>query len=327
MISAVRKLEDVKLQLQFHSFFSKITIAIKTQLHKRNKHQSPYNFERLCKAIPALAKAVITNPDGVSTIDFSDATSVKLLNQALLKYHYQVDHWDLPEGYLCPPIPGRADYVHHVADLIAESNPSVLEGRSRQIRCLDIGTGANCIYPILAHRSYGWKFMASDIDERALINAQALVKHNRLLKGAIEFYYQRNRTFILKGVIEPEDYFHAVFCNPPFYTSEEEAQTANIQKNENLHGKKIANRNFGGQSTELHYPGGERAFISAYIRESVTFAQQVGWFTTLVANSENLKPLQQLLHSVQPSDTRVIDLQHGNKKTRVLAWRWEREVV
>ena len=42
-----------------------------------------------------------------------------MLNRAILMHHYGVKSWDIPAGYLCPPIPGRADYIHSVADLLA----------------------------------------------------------------------------------------------------------------------------------------------------------------------------------------------------------------
>ena len=41
-----------------------------------------------------------------------------------------------------------------------------------QIRCLDIGVGANCVYPIIAKKEYGWAFVGVDIDTQALSSAQ-----------------------------------------------------------------------------------------------------------------------------------------------------------
>lgn len=265
------------------------------------------------------------NPEGGQTIDFANAASVKLLNKALLKYHYQIEHWDIPPGFLCPPVPGRADYVHHIADLIAEDHPEVLERKSKRIQCLDIGTGANCIYPILGNRIYGWKFVASDISERALINAQAIIKHNRLLKGNIELVFQKAPKRILKGIIESDDFFHAVFCNPPFYASEKEAQQANQQKNSNLtrtNKDKSDTRNFGGQHQELWTNGGELQFIKNYIQESTAFAKNVGWFSSLVADKNHIPPLTKALNAAKVKERRIIELATGNKVMRVLAWRW-----
>ena len=88
-------------------------------LHPRNPHQGRYDFDKLIKALPELEKHAITNPSGEATINFSDADAVLTLNKALLAHHYNIKYWDLPKGYLCPPIPGRADYIHQVANLLA----------------------------------------------------------------------------------------------------------------------------------------------------------------------------------------------------------------
>ncbi len=91
------------------------------KLHPHNPHQGRYDFALLTRALPELAKHTITNPKGEPTINFSDSEAVRVLNQALLAHYYGVKFWDIPEGYLCPPIPGRADYIHYIADLLAQT--------------------------------------------------------------------------------------------------------------------------------------------------------------------------------------------------------------
>ena len=59
------------------------------------------------------------NQFGDESVDFANPAAVKALNRALLRQDYGLDYWDIPAGYLCPPIPGRADYVHYLADLLA----------------------------------------------------------------------------------------------------------------------------------------------------------------------------------------------------------------
>ena len=131
------------------------------QLHPRNPHKGRYDLEALCNALPALNGFIRTNPAGQKTINFSCEQAVLHLNKALLAHHYRIQNWQIPKGYLCPPIPGRADMIHYLADLLAESNGGELT-TGCHVRCLDIGTGANCIYPIIGHRTYGWQFLASD---------------------------------------------------------------------------------------------------------------------------------------------------------------------
>lgn len=124
----------------------------KTILHPRNKHRSNYDFAALTKSLPALKPYVAINKYGNESIDFSDPAAVKALNKALLSHFYNIANWDIPEGYLCPPIPGRADYIHYLADLLEEEEP-LLKGKN--IKVLDIGIGANCVYPIIGHQEYG----------------------------------------------------------------------------------------------------------------------------------------------------------------------------
>lgn len=85
--------------------------------HPRSRHRDRYDFEALVRDTPELQPLVIGDPSGSASIDFANPAAVKLLNRALLKTCYGVSHWDIPPGYLCPPIPSRADYLHHLADL------------------------------------------------------------------------------------------------------------------------------------------------------------------------------------------------------------------
>ncbi|MFA0698444.1 RlmF-related methyltransferase, partial [Vibrio sp. 10N.222.49.C9] len=114
----------------------------------------------------------------------SDPEAVLTLNKALLAHHYQVKFWDIPKGYLCPPIPGRADYVHRLADL--------LDTTDNTINALDIGTGASCIYPIIGATDYQWHFTASDVDPISIKVATEIAKLNPHLSKKIVPRLQKN---------------------------------------------------------------------------------------------------------------------------------------
>lgn len=294
-------------------------------MHKRNLHQGRYPIDQLCQLVPELKAFVKTNPKQQQTIDFAQPQAVLLLNQALLAKYYQVKYWLLPQGYLCPPIPGRADYVHHLADLISAEQDEIVKGK--QVKVLDIGSGANCIYPIIATRSYGWQFVASDIDPVAVRSAQAIVKTNKNL-SAIKPVLQKNKKAIFHGVIRQDDYFDVTMCNPPFYGSAQEAVEQNIQKQQNLNKTKMSpakikqQRNFAGQHNELWCPGGELAFVKNMINESVEYQQQVGWFSSLISRREHLPALKKLLKQVSAKKIEVIDMAQGNKISRILAWHF-----
>ena len=161
----------------------------KSSLHSRNKHKSRYDFDVLTQVLPELSAFVSVNKYGDESVDFSNPKAVKALNKALLKHFYHIDFWDIPEGYLCPPIPGRADYIHYAADLLASCNNQQMPN-AKVIKVLDIGVGANCVYPIIGHQEYGWKFVGSDIDEVSVKSAKNIIDANKVLTNTVDVRFQ-----------------------------------------------------------------------------------------------------------------------------------------
>jgi 23S rRNA (adenine1618-N6)-methyltransferase len=297
------------------------TISEKPNLHPRNKHKEKYNFKELITTKKELAEFVTINRFGDESIDFFNPKAVKTLNSALLKYFYGIDYWDIPQGYLCPPIPGRAEYIHHLADLLLESNNDL---SNKNIRCLDLGIGANCIYPIIGIKEYGWSFVGSDIDRISLDSCKKIIDSNPELIDKIELRFQKNPDSIFNGVIKENDFFHLSLCNPPFHSSKMEAQKAAIRKISNLKNKDVKKPilNFGGQSNELWCKGGEETFITKMIEESKEFALNVNWFTSLVSKESNLKSFYNRLKKLNTKEVKTIDMIIGNKTSRFIAWRF-----
>ncbi|NMH86161.1 23S rRNA (adenine(1618)-N(6))-methyltransferase RlmF [Flavivirga sp. Y03] len=290
---------------------------MKTNLnfHVNNKHKSGYDLNKLCHTYPDLKWFVFENKYKTQTIDFANPKAVKALNKALLFTHYNVKFWEFPDTNLCPPIPGRVDYIYHLADLLKQS------GINKNIGVLDIGTGASCIYPILGHAEYGWDFVGTDIDKRSLRYAQKIISKNGLEK-AIVLRHQINSSNILKGVLKESDKFSAAICNPPFYKSEIEAVEATKKKLKDLNknGAKELVRNFSGTHNELWYKGGEKAFIHNYLYESSLFKNQCSWFTTLVSKKELIKGVQVSLKKIGATEIKVINMGQGHKISRIVAW-------
>ena len=293
--------------------------------HPRNRHQGHYDLPALTRVCPGLAPFIRSNPAGEPTIDFADPTAVRLLNQALLQLQYGIAGWTIPDGYLCPPVPGRADYLHYLADLLSADRATSLPF-GPATRILDIGVGANCIYPLLGATEYGWRFVGSEIDPVALASAQRNVAAQPSLTHRIELRRQTNPSSIFAGVVRPGETFAASVCNPPFHVSAAAAAAGTQRKLRHLAGTRPTSappaRNFGGRSHELWCRGGEVAFIRRMIAESAARPQLCGWFTTLVSQRDSLPPLRRALASVHPAEIRTIDLAHGQKKTRILAWRF-----
>ena len=293
----------------------------KENLHPRSFHRDQYDFKKLIDQHPTLQQFVKPNAHNTLSVDYGDPAAVIALNQALLKYFYNINNWSIPAGYLCPPIPGRADYIHHVADLLALSNNGLIP-LNEQVVVLDVGTGANCVYPLIGQAVYGWQFIASDIDPVALASAKKIVAANPQLAGNIEFRLQPNPTDSFAGIIKPGERIDLTICNPPFHRSAAEAMAGSVKKTQNLTNNPSAKLilNFGGQGNELWCAGGEAAFINRLITQSAQFAKNVFWFSTLVSKKETLNGIYKSLDYFKATDVKTIPMAQGQKISRAVTW-------
>ncbi len=293
----------------------------KLELHPRNKHKQRYNFDVLIAANAELAPFVKPNAYADLSIDFFNPLAVKALNKALLKAYYNIEYWDIPDKFLCPPIPGRADYIHYLADLLGALNHGLVP-MGPKIKCLDIGVGANCVYPIIGAAEYRWSFVGSDIDPKAVQSAVKIVESNPELKDKIEIRLQKKRENILFGIIEPKEKFEIVLCNPPFHASLEEALGGNMRKNSNLKNAKAPKPalNFGGNGNELWCEGGEIAFIGNYIAQSKQYTTTCLWFTCIVSKQSNLSKVYTELRKAGAATVKTVEMGQGNKVSRFVAW-------
>lgn len=289
-----------------------------SKFHPRNRHTGQYDFERLYAAYPELKRYTRLNPAGHYTIDFANPTAVKLLNAAILKTDYGINFWDIPPNYLCPPIPGRADYIHVLADLLAEFNAGTIP-TGPTVRVLDIGVGANAIYPLLGQAEYQWSFLGTEIDKKSIKAAQQIIDRNQL-NNTIKIRHQPQANQLFSQVVQPKEHFAISMCNPPFFSSAAQAQQQNQRKWKNL-GKNTKTRNFGGQSNELWCEGGEVAFICRMVQQS-RHTPQVACFTTLVSREASLGAIYAELKRVGAKHVRTLEMAQGQKKSRCVAWQF-----
>ena len=296
----------------------------KINLHPRNKHRERYDFKLLTDNCPELAQYVRLNLYGDESVDFFNPDAVIALNKALLKVYYGIDNWGIPSGYLCPPIPGRADHIHYVSDLLGSSNHGkILTGE--HIRCLDIGVGANCVYPIIGIKEYAWSFVGTEIDRVALESARKIIELNPFLDMKVELRFQGIPKNIFEGIIREDEYFDLTICNPPFHASQAEAQAGTLRKLNNLSSWKTAKPvlNFGGQQRELWCEGGEVRFVEEMVRQSKQFSGSVFWFSTLVSKESGLNFVYNVLKNFKATEVRTIPMGQGNKTSRIVAWTFQ----
>lgn len=303
--------------------------AEKLNLHARNRHRGRYDFPQLAADLPALKSFLQANPFAANelTIDFVNPDAVRTLNASLLKHFYKINDWTIPANYLCPPIPGRADYVHHIADLLAAGNGGEIP-KGKRVRILDIGVGANCIYPLIGQHEYDWRFVGTDIDPLAIKAAQEIVNANHL-QDVIELRVQVSPPDIFRGVLrsENDDKFDAVICNPPFHATANAAREGSLRKWKNLRKddetSELPRLNFGGQGGELWREGGEKAFITQMIAESTERPGQAMWFSSLVSREENLPVIFAALKNAKAAKVETINMAQGQKKSRIVAWQFK----
>eukprot|EP01039_Chlorochromonas_danica_P004098 gene4098-4486_t len=123
--------------------------------------------------------------------------TVEAVTKTLLHHDFQILWKGLP-GFLSPPLPNRLNYLCYLYDLITTTAflyppppapapaPPISEGGQSlpstfpaAVHILDIGTGANVIYPLLGTRLYtNWQFSGSDVNPTALRHATENVQAN-----------------------------------------------------------------------------------------------------------------------------------------------------
>ncbi|MEI6140643.1 MAG: 23S rRNA (adenine(1618)-N(6))-methyltransferase RlmF [Mariniphaga sp.] len=298
----------------------------KSGLHPRNLHRYRYDFKQLIQACPELGKFVKLSKYGSESIDFADPQAVKMLNKAILKQFYDILDWDIPADYLCPPIPGRADYIHYMADLLASSNNGIIP-TGKSVSVLDIGVGANCVYPIIGNKAYGWHFVGTDIDPIAILSANQIIEANPKLQSVVECRLQNNPSNFFSNILKPGEVFDFSICNPPFHTSAEEATEGTQRKTRNLgnNKEKTSVLNFGGQNNELWCPGGEAEFVRRMIKQSSELPNCCRWFSTLISKKSNLPAVYKSLQKAGATQVRTIEMAQGQKQSRIVAWSFSPE--
>lgn len=99
--------------------------------------------------------------------------ALRALTCTLLKKDFHLDV-EIPLDKLIPTVPLRLNYILWIEDLL-----SISKGEG-EIRGIDIGCGASCVYPLMAAKKYGWKMIATEIDDASLEYARGNVHRNNL---------------------------------------------------------------------------------------------------------------------------------------------------
>ncbi|KAI1383709.1 uncharacterized protein F4822DRAFT_85916 [Hypoxylon trugodes] len=257
--------------------------------------------------------------DRGSHLDFTNPKSVMQLTKTLLRLNFGL-LIDLPTDRLCPPVPNRHNYILWLKDLLDSSSPSYLDrgNPAQPVTGLDIGTGANLIYPLLgcAQRP-SWSFIATDVDAKSLACARKNVELNGL----------QTRIRVVDRVLEdcliPLDELGLetidfAMVNPPFYTSEMELADLAKQKS------RPPNSACTGAPIEMVCAGGEVGFVRRIIDESLVLRRRVQWYTSMLGKQSSLEMIVNILKQHGVDNYAVTAFIQG-KKTRRWAVGWSFE--
>lgn len=186
------------------------------KMNPKNKYyKNPPKFEELANKYPSFKKFVIKTKFNTYSIDWKDKEAGKELCRCLLKHDFNLKYWDIPDGFLIPSITSRCNYIHWIHDILEEDDLLDIK-----ITGLDIGTGANCIYPLLGHQIYGWNFKCAELNKEAVDIASNTIQENNL-NNHINIVHQEDEDNIFYKVIENKELFVFSMCNPPYFSYDE----------------------------------------------------------------------------------------------------------
>ena len=69
-------------------------------MHPRNKNRDRYDLKAMLADSPGLKKYIVPSKAGGDTVNFADASAVKALNKAILKFYYGIDNWEFSKENL-----------------------------------------------------------------------------------------------------------------------------------------------------------------------------------------------------------------------------------
>ena len=322
------------------------------------------DFGALAERHPSLRPHLVrrgASRDGAKprwTLDFASWDATVALNAALLADAYDVRGWSIPRGYLCPAVANRANYVHWIEDLLEQSRPAALGSATRgpAIRGLDVGVGANCVYPLIGAARNGWSFVGTDVTDAALEAARRNADANPRLAPLIEIRDARIRgesganlpraeegdpapIFARVRADEDRDAERDRLDAARDAAASSSSSTTKTKKNETrgfaftmcnppffeseADAKGNAGTDFGGVASEMACAGGELAFVSRILAESSASADArrfAHWYTTMCGKKETVKRLRAMLRTRGAKAVRETTFYQGKTRRWGVAW-------
>ncbi|KAG9245797.1 DUF890 domain protein [Calycina marina] len=277
-----------------------------------NPYKEEIDFATLALQDADFAK--ILKPNG--QLDFSNPESVLQLTKSLLKRDFNLKI-EVALDRLCPPVPNRLNYILWIQALLDTTSDTYQDSydSSREVVGLDIGTGASCIYPLLgcAQRP-NWRFAATDIDDKSISFAKENILRNGLQGRIMPLQTKPDGPLIPMDLLGFENIDFGM-CNPPFYDSNFDLLASASAK------QRPPFTACTGSESEMVTAGGEVAFISRMIEESLLIQKRVQWYTSMLGKHSSLEAVVTKLRDKRVSNYAVTEFVQGNKTKRWgIAW-------
>lgn len=108
-------------------------------------------------------------------------------------------------------------------------------------------------------------------------------------------------------------------CNPPFYSSSSDLVASASAKSHPPYSACT------GAAVEMVTPGGEVAFVTRMIKESLVLKRKCQWYTSMLGKLSSVQSLLQLLQECQVRNWAVKEFIHGSKTRRwAIAWTFHK---
>ena len=262
------------------------------------------DFLILIKEFPELKKFIIKYDEKIEefSFDWSNNDLSLLMTKSILNYYFNIKYYDIPKGFLIPPVPSRLNYLNLINELIKDIKKENIIG-------VDIGTGANIIYPILGNSIYNWKFICSEINNESYNNAKLILQKNNLEEN-INLIKQENKNNIFVSIINQENKYTFSMCNPPYYDYEQEIKIEDK--------KRDTEYNFD----EVYYEKGELGFFERYFEESICYKKNIFLFTILIGKKSNSEIIYDKINSYN-NIIKLCDIKKimtGNNVRYIIYW-------
>ncbi|GFO41238.1 methyltransferase-like protein [Plakobranchus ocellatus] len=201
--------------------------------------------------------------NGKVFLDFKNADALRALTRCLLKEDFGLTV-ELPMNRLVPTLPLRLNYIHWLEDII---------GPDAGKWGIDIGTGASCVYPLLASKMNQWNFLATETDAENFYHAQKNVKNNGF-SHVIQVKKVSGESILTSSLesFSGTEKFDFSMCNPPFFADHMEAQGLSTTRTDD---RPEAGSVSTASPQECIVAGGEIAFVRQMIEESTVLRGKI----------------------------------------------------